>query len=321
MSIIKNRSPQFVTIPSPTVRDGDLTGDELGLLVFLLDFPPDWDVSIQWIVRQKRFGSNTKVCAAMKRFRELGYARLTKHRDGSSTWDITSLRGCFASPAIEPNSQIRNLVISPDSENRNQAQLSQIPVLGNSQNPNYGFGNASTEGFPTNSEKTTEGEKPFASVLPDGQPTDGAKAEKKAKEPKADIDTKPTWDAYLAAYEKRYGVAPLRNMKVNAQMKNFVRAVGLEAAPLIVEFYLAQDERYLIEQRHSVGALLVRAESLHTSHAIWRAGLEQPKAPATSHGTPGLSQQTRGNYASNHGKPPNPDRYKPDFSGDVVCDF
>jgi hypothetical protein len=124
MSVIKNRAPRFVAVPSATVRDPELSGDLLGLLVYLLDFPADWNTSIATLVAQHRFGANSKVCNDMKRLRALGYARLTKHNDGSTEWDITSTKGVF-----EPDSENRNL--DPNSQNRNLPNSdSHIPETG-----------------------------------------------------------------------------------------------------------------------------------------------------------------------------------------------
>lgn len=191
MSIIKNTSPRFAAVPSVTLRDPELPGDVLGLLAFLLDFPPDWDVSVKWIVAQKRFGSNGKVVEALKTLRALGYARLRKHRDGTSEWDITSLKGCFEIPMTEPNSQNRNMGTSPDSENRNKAEECHIPVSATCENPNYGFRNATTEGIPTDSEEPTKEESPPT-------PLTGGR---KGKKPSAAED--PCFAEFYAAYPRK----------------------------------------------------------------------------------------------------------------------
>jgi hypothetical protein len=134
LSIIRtHRKEGFTVIPNDLINDDDLSGDELGMLVFLLSKPADWWVTVESLKSSKRFGSTTKVVGALKRLRDLGYAKLTRFRSGKTEWLITDEKGLFAgreSPDLEPHSQNQNMGMRPHSENPH------------SENPHLGFGNA-----------------------------------------------------------------------------------------------------------------------------------------------------------------------------------
>lgn len=77
----------------------------------------------------------------------------------------------------------------------------------------------------------------------------------------------PTWEAYRAAYLKRYGEPPVRNASVNSKIKQFVNRIGAEEAPLVAEFYLTHNDRFYVQTMHTAGSLLRDAEKLRTEWA------------------------------------------------------
>ena len=72
------------------------------------------------------------------------------------------------------------------------------------------------------------------------------------------------WEAYAVEYHHRYGTNPVRNAKVNAQMKQFVQRVPQEEAAHIAAFYVWHNSAYYQTRGHPVGLLLSDAEKLHT---------------------------------------------------------
>lgn len=110
---------------------------------------------------------------------------------------------------------------------------------------------------------------------PDGSamvpPKVGRKSSKPAPAKAHGPDTKPTWDAYTEAFVARYGVEPVRNAVVNAQMLHFVERVGEAEAPAVARFYVeACSSSWYVKRCHAVGVLLQDAESLHTQWATHR---------------------------------------------------
>lgn len=82
--------------------------------------------------------------------------------------------------------------------------------------------------------------------------------------------TVETWNAYSDAYQRRYGVQPVRNAKVNGQLAVFVTRLGAEDAPLVARFYLTHNGAFYVRSKHSTNLLLQDAEGLRTEWATGR---------------------------------------------------
>jgi hypothetical protein len=106
----------------------------------------------------------------------------------------------------------------------------------------------------------------------DMPPPKGRRKTAKAAPAKASgPDTAPTWNAYAEAFVARYGVEPVRNATVNAQMLRFVERIGMAEAPDVARFYVEScSSAWYIKRCHAVGVLLTDAESLHTQWATHR---------------------------------------------------
>jgi uncharacterized protein YdaU (DUF1376 family) len=77
------------------------------------------------------------------------------------------------------------------------------------------------------------------------------------------------WNAYAAAFQRRYNVPPVRNAKVNSQIKQLVARIPAAEAPEVAEFYLQHSMATYIRATHSIGLLLRDCEGLH---AQWKQG-------------------------------------------------
>ena len=86
-----------------------------------------------------------------------------------------------------------------------------------------------------------------------------------------------TWKKYSNAYFNRYGTEPVRNAKVNGQVKQFVQRLGYTESPLVAEFFLTHNNSYYAGRLHSVDCLLADAEKLRTEWATGYA-MTQTKA-------------------------------------------
>lgn len=85
----------------------------------------------------------------------------------------------------------------------------------------------------------------------------------------AQIANTNTWDAYTIAYLERYGVEPVRNAKVNAQVAQLVQRLGAEEAPQVAMFYVTINDSFFIRSSHELGLLVSRAEGIRTQ---WLTG-------------------------------------------------
>lgn len=81
---------------------------------------------------------------------------------------------------------------------------------------------------------------------------------------------KRVWQAYASAYESRYGASPVRNAKVNGQVRQFVQRVGGEEGPDIAGWFPAHPGAFYASRMHDFGCLLSDAEKLRTEWATGR---------------------------------------------------
>lgn len=72
------------------------------------------------------------------------------------------------------------------------------------------------------------------------------------------------WQAYHDAYLARYQTAPIRNAKVNSQIKKLVEMVGLERALRIASNFPFHPDAFYTKQMHPVGLMLQDCQKLNT---------------------------------------------------------
>lgn len=89
-----------------------------------------------------------------------------------------------------------------------------------------------------------------------------------------------TWAAYASAYRDRHGVAPVRNAKVNANVRQIVQRLGHSEAPLVAAWFLTVNERYVVQNMHDLGALLTKCEAYRTQ---WVTGRQMTQTSAQQH--------------------------------------
>lgn len=77
------------------------------------------------------------------------------------------------------------------------------------------------------------------------------------------------WESYRIAYQKRYGIEPVRNRTTNSQAKALAERLGVENACEVARFYLSHNDSFFVRDQHPIGLCLTKAESLHTQ---WQRG-------------------------------------------------
>ena len=73
-----------------------------------------------------------------------------------------------------------------------------------------------------------------------------------------------TWHGYGLAYAERYGTPPVRNAKINANVKAFCQRVPEAEAPGIAAFFVRHNLAFYVQKGHAFGLLLADAEKLRT---------------------------------------------------------
>lgn len=101
---------------------------------------------------------------------------------------------------------------------------------------------------------------------------DGAGEQEGEGETALQAACRETWAAYCDAYVERYGVKPVRNAAVNANVKTLVKRLGYEEAPLVAAWYVrCVNESFVTKNTHGVGVLVNQAESYRTQWARGQA--------------------------------------------------
>lgn len=97
-----------------------------------------------------------------------------------------------------------------------------------------------------------------------GQPGGNLAADRPAK-----VNGVGVWNAYSAAYESRWGVAPVRHQVNNTLAKKVAEKLGMEDAPKVAAFYLTHPDRFYVGNKHPLNLLLRDADRLYTE---WKSG-------------------------------------------------
>ncbi len=82
------------------------------------------------------------------------------------------------------------------------------------------------------------------------------------------------WNGYSQAYQRRYGVQPVRNAKVNSQLCLLVKRIPSAEAPEVAAWYVGNNAALYVRAGHPVDLLLRDAEKLRTEWATGQRGTE-----------------------------------------------
>jgi hypothetical protein len=82
-------------------------------------------------------------------------------------------------------------------------------------------------------------------------------------------DTTAVWESYASTYKTRYHVDPVRNAKVNGQLKQLLQRLPAEEAPAVAAFYVGHNRGLYVSAKHPVDLLLRDCEGLRTE---WASG-------------------------------------------------
>lgn len=84
---------------------------------------------------------------------------------------------------------------------------------------------------------------------------------------RADPNNVKTWNAYAAAYRRRYGILPESNRKTRGQVAQFVKLVGAEKAVVLAAYFPTHNGRWFVQCRHEFGLLLKSYQQIATDYA------------------------------------------------------
>lgn len=113
---------------------------------------------------------------------------------------------------------------------------------------------------------------PPLELVPDEPVEPKKKKPEDAQETALQAACRATWMAYSAEYAIKYGIPPIRNAKLNTNVKSFVQRIGHDEAPAVAAFFVSRvSDAYVVRKMHEFGLLLSSAESYRTQWATNQA--------------------------------------------------
>lgn len=109
---------------------------------------------------------------------------------------------------------------------------------------------------------------------------------------RANPDNVKTWNAYAAAYRRRYGILPETNAKVRGQVAQFVKLVGADKAVALAAYFPTHNGRWFVQCRHEFGLLLKSYQQIATD---WATGQQMTETRARQ------AENTQSNLESHNG--------------------
>ena len=87
MIVRTRRSSSYTVINNKIINDKNLDWKELGLLIYLLSKPDEWEVSVTHLAKQRKTQTNG-IYSILKTLRDIGYIRLEKRHTGKTDWVV-----------------------------------------------------------------------------------------------------------------------------------------------------------------------------------------------------------------------------------------
>ncbi len=128
MIIRSIRTQNFTIIPNLIVEDKSIDWKELGLLVFLLSKPDEWEVSVHHLAKQRKAGRDS-VLNMLKTLRDAGYVVMNRKHEGGVDYVIYDTPQNRKKPLTE-NPE----VATEKSEPKPEKPLTDFPTMGKATN-------------------------------------------------------------------------------------------------------------------------------------------------------------------------------------------
>lgn len=287
MSIRRGPRPdtRFYTVNKDLSEDTCLSWGARGLLIFLLGKPDNWEVSVAHLIKQTEASAKPSgrdaVRGIIKELIEAGYMKADLRREEGGVFNGVDyvVHEIPVKPEQEPQTDNPSPDHPPQTDNPSPDEpLTDKPSTANPPLINNEFKQGMKEAPKNESEQIIEAEKSASdevnslvpAVLPKQQQAD-------PKETELQMKCREAWTDYKNAYFTRYGIAPVRNAKVNAQVKQLVQRLGVESGP-VAEFYVLNvNDSFVVRKTHDLGTLLASAESYRTQ---WATGHSMTQARA-----------------------------------------
>ena len=262
MSIKRGKRPdtRFYTLNKDISEDTQLSWAARGMLIFLLGKPDNWTVSVAHLIKQTsdsaRPSSRDAVRGIIGELITSGYMKADTARSEGGKF-----RGMdyVVSELPETENPAPAKHNKPETENPAPAEPLPVNPLLIKNDHQQGLINPTSTDISASQECAASGGVSAPDVLP------------KQKQLTPEHITEVAWERFTAAYQDRYGVPPVRNLRINSQMKKLVDCLGKEA-PAVACFYVRSvNDQFVVKGSHPLGILLKGAEGYRTQWATGRA--------------------------------------------------
>lgn len=262
MSIRRGKRPdtRFYTLNKDISEDTRLSWAARGMLIFLLGKPDNWTVSVAHLIKQtadsQRPSSRDAVRGVIAELVAAGYMKADTARSENGKFRgmdyVVSESPETDNPSPEDPQQPKPEKPSPD-----EPLPDNPPLIKNDHQ--QGMINPTSNDSAASQNCAADGVDSAPGVLP------------KQKQLTPERITEVAWERFTVAYQDRYGVPPVRNARINTQMKKLVECLGKEA-PAVACFYVRSvNDQYVVKNSHPLGILLKGAEGYRTQWATGRA--------------------------------------------------
>jgi hypothetical protein len=252
------------------------------MLIFLLGKPDNWEVSVAHLIKQtedsQKPSGRDAVRGIIKELTDAGYMKADVRRQEGGTFNgmdyvVHELPIKHEEQGKEPQTENTVTDKPPQTDNPSTDEPStDEPLTVNPPLIKNEYQQGMKEETKTDIQQIDEADKSASCDVDESVPA-VLSNEKQVDQSETVFQSKCRllWAMYKAAFRERYGLDPVRNAKVNTQVKQIVQRLGEEGA-LVAEFYVYQvNERFVVQKTHDLGLLLKDAESYRTQWAMGRA--------------------------------------------------
>lgn len=284
MSIRRGPRPdtRFYTVNKDLSEDIGLSWAARGMLIFLLGKPDNWEVSVAHLIKQtedsQKPSGRDAVRGIIKELTDAGYMKADVRRQEGGTFNgmdyvVHELPIKHEEQGKEPQTENTSTDESPQTDNPSTAEpCTAEPLTVNPPLIKNEYQQGMKEETKTDIQQIDEADKSASLVVEQSvQAVSSNKQQQNDSETVFQGKCRMAWMMYKTAFKERYGIDPIRNARVNTQVKQLVQRLGEEAA-LVAEFYVCRvNDSFVVKKTHDLGVLLSSAESYRTQWATGQA--------------------------------------------------
>lgn len=135
------RTRNFTVLSNELIADKQIDWRDLGLLVYLLSKPDDWEVSVTHLADYRKAGKDA-IRVSLKALQKAGYAKWERKSDGTTEWLIVDDKNILSvasdasrGVAAQPDTENPDQGFEPETDNPDQGIENPQPEMPHVENP------------------------------------------------------------------------------------------------------------------------------------------------------------------------------------------